>query len=137
MEPHFTLTDYEFETHFENCSLNASLFSHEAHLRLAWIHITKYGENIALENVSKQLVNFTAFVGAEHKYNHTITIAAIKAVSHFINKSTSNSFQHFILEFPMLKYNFKDLMGFHYQVDIFKLEKAKKTFLEPDLLPFS
>lgn len=136
MEQHFTLTDSEFEKQFETCTLNPELFSHEAHLRLAWVHITKYGQSIALENVSRQLINFVKFVGARQKYNHTLTVAAVKAVNHFINKSTSDNFQDFISEFPRLKHNFKDLMGFHYQVDIFKSEKAKEFFLEPDLLPF-
>jgi hypothetical protein len=38
MEKHLELTDLEFEANFKNCSLNPDIFSHEAHLRLAWIH---------------------------------------------------------------------------------------------------
>jgi hypothetical protein len=42
-ELHFSLTDIEFENQFENGTLKPELFSHEAHVRLAWIHIKKYG----------------------------------------------------------------------------------------------
>jgi len=66
----------------------------------------------------------------------TLTIAASKAVAHFIQKSKSNSFHDFILEYPRLKNNFKDLMNAHYKIDIFNSAKAKKEFIEPDLLPF-
>jgi hypothetical protein len=136
MEKHFDLTDLEFEKQFENCTLNPEIFSHEAHLRLAWIHITKYGEKTAIQNICSQLITFVEFVGAKGKYNQTLTIAAIKAVYHFIKKSNSETFQDFISEFPRLKYNFKDLMTVHYKIDIFNSEKAKKEFLEPDLVPF-
>jgi hypothetical protein len=136
MEQHFILSDKEFEEQFESGILKPELFSHEAHLRLAWIHITKYGQDIAINNISKQLINFVELLGARQKYNHTLTIAAIKAVAHFINKSKSENFVQFISEFPRLKNNFKELMSCHYQIDIFNSEKAKDVFLEPDLMPF-
>ncbi len=136
MDNHFDLTDFEFENKFKNCDLNPEIFTHEAHLRLAWIHITTYGEHAAIQNICSQLKAFVEFLGAKDKYNETLTIAAIKAVHHFIKKSDSNTFQDFIIEFPRLKYNFKDLMNTHYNIDIFNSDKAKKEFLAPDLVPF-
>jgi len=136
MEKHFELSDLEFENRFKNCTLNHHTFTHEAHLRLAWIHLTKYGEKAAIENICSQLIAFVDFVGAKAKYNETLTIAAIKAVNHFVNKSDLDTFQNFILEFPRLKYNFKELMKTHYSVDIFNSESVKKQFVEPDLVPF-
>ena len=136
MENHFNLTDSEFERQFEHCELDPSIFSHEAHLRLAWIHITKYGIEKALSNIQLQLQKYVRHIGAEDKYNKTLTVAATKAVYHFILKSESDSFEGFITEFPRLKTNFRELMGFHYGIDIFNSEKAKKVFMEPDLLPF-
>jgi hypothetical protein len=52
MNSHFELSDELFEEQFQNCQLNPALFNHEAHLRLAWIHITKYGIDKAIENIS-------------------------------------------------------------------------------------
>jgi hypothetical protein len=43
MNSPFKLRDELFEKQFQNCQFNPALFNHEAHLRLAWIHITKYG----------------------------------------------------------------------------------------------
>jgi len=136
MEPHFKLIDIEFEKAFKNCSLDASLFSHEAHLRLAWIHIDKYGIEKAIKNICTQLLQFTQSLGAEDKYNTTVTIAAIRAVYHFKLKSNSDNFRNFILEFPRLKTSFKKLLEFHYSTDIFSSKKAKQEYLEPELLPF-
>ena len=119
-----------------NCTLSTSIFSHEAHLRLAWINIDKYGIENAEINIQNQLKKYVNFIGAEDKYNTTLTIAAIKAVYHFMLKSESDNFRDLIAEFPTLKYNFKELMAFHYGFDIYTSVDAKKEYLAPDLLPF-
>lgn len=136
-EPHFALNDEEFELQFSNSTLSPAVFSHEAHLRLAWIHINKYGVEKAVENICNQLPAFVHSVGAIDKYNLTLTIAAIKAVNHFYHKSVSDNFYDFIREFPRLKFNFKELMSHHYKTDVFNSEQAKKQYVEPDLMPFS
>lgn len=133
---HFDVSDDEFEKQFAKCQLNASIFSHEAHIRLAWIHINKYGIDKSIENICTQLKAFTQSLGASDKYNETVTIAAIRAVYHFMLKSNTVSFQDFIDENPRLKTNFKDLLSQHYSIDIFNSELAKSSFLEPELLPF-
>jgi hypothetical protein len=137
MEPHFELTDLDFEKSFEDCSLNPELFTHEAHLRLAWIHIMKYGELSAIDNVCSQLLNYVEFLGVRQKYNHTLSVAAVKAVTHFTKRSDSETFQEFIAEFPRLKYNFRDLMKAHYKIDIFNADLTRNVYVEPDLLPFN
>lgn len=136
MLTHTDLTDQQFEKQFANCQLNPVIFSHEAHLRLAWIHIRKYGIDAAIENICAQLKAFTKSLGAFDKYNETVTIAAIRAVYHFMLKSATETFQDFIAENPRLQTNFKDLLSQHYDIDIFNSTVAKSTFLEPELLPF-
>ena len=136
MEKHFELTNTAFEKQFATCKLDPTIFSHEAHLRLAWIHIMKYGLEQAEENIQAQLKNFVEFAGATDKYNKTLTIVAIKAVNHFVRRSRSNNFKDFITEFPQLKKDFKTLIDRHYSFNIFNSQKAKIEFLKPDLLPF-
>lgn len=135
MEKHNELSDIEFERQFIACEFDPGDFSHEAHLRLAWINIKRYGIEQAEINVQDQLQKFVGFVGAKDKYNKTLTIAAIKAVDHFIRKSKAVEFSDFINEFPRLKYNFKELMATHYGFDIFN-SIHKKEFIAPDLVPF-
>lgn len=136
MEKHYQFSDYEFENQFRQCTFDPEYFSHEAHLRLAWIHIKKYGIQQAIENVSTQLLNFVDTLGAKDKFNKTLTVASLKAVHHFIQKSNTNSFSVFIETFPRLKFNLKELLSQHYQIDIFNDQLAKQHYLEPDLLPF-
>ena len=137
MEAHFELTDDMFEQQFQTCTLDPAIFSHEAHLRLAWIQIKKYGADTAIENICEQLFAFVELAGARDKYNKTLTIAAIRAVKHFINKSATNNFHDFIQEFPRLNFNFKEIMSCHYRIDIYNSDIAKKEYIEPDLLPFT
>lgn len=136
MDNHFELTDIEFEQKFAGCQIDPALFSHEAHLRLAWIHISRFGIDSAIENICKQLKMFVTFLGASDKYNETVTVAAVKAVYHFKLKSSTENFRDFIAENPRLKTHFKELLAQHYMTDIFTSEEAKEKFLEAELLAF-
>jgi len=136
MEKHFTFTDDQFERLFENKTLEPDVFTHEAHIRLAWIHITKYGPEQACDNVVTQLLAYVKMLGAEDKFNHTLTVASMKMIDHFMSKSSSVDFKGFIGEFPQLKTNFKGLVIQHYSFDIFNSAEARQGYLEPDLLPF-
>ena len=136
MENHWELSDPDYETQFANATLNPKLFSHEAHLRLAWIHISKYGVDSAIQNICSQLKHYAKVMGVSSKYNETVTVAAIRVVDHFKRKSKSETFQQFIEENSQLKTHFRELIGAHYTTDIFKSELAKKNYLEPELLPF-
>lgn len=137
MKNHNELTDSEFIQQFESCQFPPALFSHEAHLRLVWIHIKTYGIEQATENIQRQLIHFTRFVGATDKYNVTITRAAIYIVYHFMQQTQTGNFKEFILEFPQLQTDFKKLIARHYSSDIFNSEEARKAYLVPDLLPFN
>lgn len=136
MEKHHLLSDEEFEKQFEDGSLSSELFTHEAHLRLAWIHINKYGLDKGIENVCHQIQRYAEILGVKNKFNKTVTVAAMKAVNHFMKRSSSNNFETLIKEFPKLKTEFKSLMNAHYGIDIFRSAAARKEFIEPDLLPF-
>lgn len=136
LSSHLILTDEVFELQFQMAKLDPVLFTHEAHLRLAWIHLRKYGVTRAILNVTSQLQHFVKVLGASEKYHHTLTIAAVKMVDHFRRKSTSQNFTDFISEFPQLKTNFRHLLNQHYKTDIMSSASARIEFFEPDLLPF-
>lgn len=137
METHFQLSDQEFETQFRECTMDPTLFgSHEAHLRLAYIHISKYGIEQACKNLCDQILAFDATFGKADKFHYTLTVASAKMVHHFMQKTKAKTFSGLLEEFPRLKYNFKELLAQHYQLNIFASEAAKVQYLEPDLMPF-
>ena len=136
MEKHWKLSEEEFEEKFSTCSFRPLWFTHEAHLRLAWMYVNKYGKEIAFEKYSEQLQAFANKYNAKGKYNATVTYASIQIMSRFIEKSEAYDFQDFINEFPELKSKFKGLLTTHYSSDIFTSKEAKKHILQPDLVPF-
>jgi hypothetical protein len=71
---HLELSDDAFESLFSTCQLNPKLFTHEAHVRLAWIHVTKYGVETAVTNIVNQLYQFVTKVGAVDKFNLTLPL---------------------------------------------------------------
>lgn len=133
---HYSFSDTEFEKQFADTTLPPTLFSHEAHLRLAWIHIRKYGKAQAIEQICEQIKRFDQTHGDGTVFNRTVSVAAVEAVAHFITKSKAEDFPTFIESFPRLQFHLKDLLAQHYSWDIFKDPAAKATFLAPDLLPF-
>jgi len=135
-EKHHLLTNDELEDKFSTCDVPAVLFTHEAHLRLSYIHITKYGLDKAIENLAKQIADCDNKYGDGTKFNKTLTVASAKVVSHFIEKAKTEDFNNFIIEFPELKYDFIGLLKTHYEIDIFNDKVAKQEYLEPDLLAF-
>ncbi len=112
MEQHYTLTDAEFEWQFTSAKLDPAVFSHEAHLRLAWIHLNRYGLERAIEHITGQLRNYTRAVGAADKYNETVTRAAIYAVNHFKIRSGCTDFREFYFGKRALKNQFPQLDEF-------------------------
>ena len=134
---HFQVDDIAFEVMFESAELPQNLFTHEAHLRLAWMYILKYGEEEAVRKICAQLLNYDIKNGKGDKFHMTVTVAGLKVVSHFIKKSKSDDFMEFTIEFPQLKSGFKELLCKHYGYDIFSSDKAKIAFVEPDLRPFN
>lgn len=136
MEKHYDFDDTEFELRFRKCKLPASYFTHEAHLRLAWIHITEYGVEQALLNMNEQILKFATSLNSPSKFHRTITTAAVYAVAHFLNKTDTSTFRDFINEFPELNTDFLGLLSTHYSYDLVKSDESRTVYKEPDLDPF-
>lgn len=134
MEKHGKLSEFEFETQFENCTFDPHIFSHEAHLRLAWIHIKKYGLEKACQNVCEQILLFDQTHDKGEKFHTTLTIASLKIMYHFMKKANSDTFQGLLKEFPKLKTDFKKIIDSAYSFDVYNSEQAKKEYLAPDLI---
>lgn len=130
------MNDLEFLNAFESGSFPPSLFDHQAHLRLAWGYLKRYGEQRAIEKVCQGIQAFDKLHGDGSKFHKTLTVASVKVVHHFMQKSSSAHFSDCIQEFPRLKSSFKELLDQHYGFDLLADQKAKKEYIAPDLLPF-
>ncbi|WNJ19360.1 hypothetical protein [Pontibacter sp. G13] len=133
---HFDLSDAQFLQEFTACTLPPSQFSHEAHLRLAWLRIRELGLDDAITNVCEGIIQYVEHLGAKAKYHHTLTVAAVRIVHHFQQKSVGATFEDFMWEYPQLKTNFRRLLHTHYSPDLIGQPEAREVVMEPDLLAF-
>ena len=117
MNNHFELSNLEFSNQLENCTLDASLFNHEAHLRLAWIYLNKYDLKVATKKICDVLFVYDRTVGAGMKYNNQLTVAATEIVHYFMTLSSKKNFELLLKEFPRLKYDFKKLVKTNYNFE--------------------
>jgi hypothetical protein len=136
IKDHSSLSDQEFENQFETYKFKPGMFSHEAHIRLAYIHIQKYGVDQAEINMCEQIKGYAESLGVYNKFNKTVTIASVKVMNHFMKKSQTDNFFDLIVEFPKLNNDFKGLLSQHYGFNVFADKRAKKEYVVPDLLPF-
>lgn len=136
MPTHFQLNDSDFERRFADCTLPPEWFSHEAHLRLAHLHISKYGLERAIDNLCMQIKAYDAYWDDGTKFHRTLTEASAKVMHHFMSRSRSSDFRGLLEEFPKLQTNFQDLLKSHYSRTLLQEDLARSTFLEPDLLSF-
>jgi hypothetical protein len=136
MSDHFQYSDEEFDAVIADCTIDPALFNHEAHLRLAWIHLRRSGVEQAVVSVEERILGLVDFLGARDKFNKTLTIAAVRTVHHFLQRSGAQTFRELIAEFPRLKTHFRELIAAHYSFDVFHLQEAKETWMEPDLLSY-
>ena len=136
METHFALSNQDFIDSLKNCSLNPKLFNHEAHLRLAWLLIDKYGIEKAIVYMEELLLNFVIHVGARDKYHKTLTIAAMHIVNNYMVNEGRSDFKEFIIKHDELNTNFKAILNSYYSFDVFKAKHAANEFIQPDLKSF-
>jgi len=137
MKSHWNLNDQEFSQQFAACTLDPALFSHEAHLRLAWILLSQNELRRASALLCQQIKNFDQHFGDGSKFHRTLTEAAVRAVYHFKQKSQSDNVRDFLNEFPRLGSHFKEIIAQHYGFDLFSHSEARHRYIEPDLVPFT
>lgn len=120
------LNDNELLEQIENCSLSPSFFTHEVQLRLAWILIRKFGLKLALVKNNQIKENYYITALKSNKFNATLTKAYVEILNYFMEKSSTNSFDKLLNEFPRLRYNFKNLVKTHYGYNILKEHRIEE-----------
>ena len=136
-ERHFRLSDEAFAQQFAESTLKPGLFTHVAHLRLAYIHLQAHGLEQAIENMNTQILAFATAQNMAGNFNRTVTTAAVYTMHNFMQRATGDGFEALIEEFPQLTTDLKGVLAQHYSGDIFRSQEAKARFLEPDLKPFT
>ncbi len=137
MRGHLSLSDDEFVDQFENLTLRPALFSHEAHLRLAFVYLRNFSIIEAIDKIRNGILSFDRKHGDGSKYHETLTVAAVHVINHFRQKQEIHDFSSLLKAYPRLKKDFKQLLLTHYSEKRLFAKDSKYCYLEPDLIPFT
>jgi len=132
------MNDDEFLKQFENCTFPLDQFVHRAHLKVAYLYLTRHPLNAALEKVRSGIQAFNA---ANHipdeptrGYHETMTAAWVRIIHTTIQiYGKAGSADDFVDGQPQL-WEKKNLRLF-YSRELIMSPRAKREFVKPDLAP--
>ena len=146
------MTDDEFLCAFERCSLNRRDWTHEAHVRMAWLYVTRTpSDGEVFDRVRSGIKKLnSAFVRRQQMlcavkpakpkdprgldgYHETVTVAFVTVIASRIEPR--ESFAAFRERNPDLFDRKLSALLKHYSPDRLFSDPAKTEFLEPDLEP--
>jgi len=128
--------DQQFKNQVESCEFPIPDFGHREHVRLAYIYLEEGNTGIAVERMRNTLTNLLKHAGIDpsKKYHETLTEAWVLAVNHFMkNTDGSESSDNFIDK--NTKILDSKIMMSHYSAEVLFSEKARQSFVEPNLDP--
>ena len=124
------MTDREFIRRFEANEL--ATFTHRDHIRLAFAYARRGGVEAAIEG-ARGIKRFAEAHGAFRKYHDTLTVAWARVVGRLAVDSAPMPFGDFLDAHPELMR--RDLLSAHYSDGLLFSERARASFVEPDLAP--
>jgi len=136
MKTTVTEQDNEFKIQVESGEFPVPDFDHRAHLRLAYIYLAENEASAAVELMRNSLIGLLiqAGINPDKKYHETLTQAWVKAVNHFIiNTERSDSADDFIDQNKAMLDS--KIMMTHYSTEVLFSDKARQSFIEPNLEP--
>jgi hypothetical protein len=130
--------DVQFLHSFEQRTLPFGEWTHRAHVRVAWLFLTRFPVDAAIERVRSGIQAYNTAHNVpealERGYHETITVAFMRLIDARRNhEATATSFDAFCSAHPDLL-DKRVLLQFYSRERITSAE-AKRTFIEPDLCP--
>ena len=127
------LPDDEFIATFERGGFSGDAFPHKAHLRMAWLYITRVGSEAAIERAAGGIRNLARATGKPTLYHDTLTRAWVYLVAAAVAKSPALDFTEFLARNPRLLD--KRLLLEYYSPEALSSPQARAAWVAPDLAP--
>ncbi len=133
------MTDNEFMTAFESCTLGNEEFHHADHARMAFLYLCQFPPIEALRRFSQSLTNFAAAKGKPNLYHETITWAFLflihqRMVRYSQQHGTQPAWDEFTRHNPDLLSWKDNILKHYYLEETLSSELARRTFIFPDRL---
>jgi hypothetical protein len=129
------MNDDEFLAAFEGCSLPRAEWTHTAHVRMAWLYLTRLPIETALDRVRAGIRRYNASVGSAG-YHETLTVAFTLLIrSRLTTAGLRDGFPAFRAGNPDLFDGRAELLKRHYDPATLASVEARQRFVEPDREP--
>ncbi len=134
----FDSTDRELWDSFVDASVSPDDWNHEAHVRIAYLHLRQFSFEEALELVRTRIQRLNESHGTpeslERGYHETITQAFMRLIASAIIDAEPCNSREFCEQHPRLLQ--KRVLLDYYSRERIVSFKAKHTFVSPDLKQF-
>lgn len=126
--------DCRFRDAVEALNFPVEEFDHKAHLRLAYIYLTRNSVEESVELMRSTLCCLLKHAGLDpaDKYHETLTHAWILAIFHFMKCSEGSESSDSFLEENSILLDAK-IMNTHYSKEVLCSDIARIRFVEPNL----
>ncbi len=125
------MTDDEFLAAFEAAAIPRAEWTHEAHIRMAWLHLTRFPTDEACERIRVGIQKLNAINGVVDGYHETITIAFMRMIA--ARLLLPESYGSFLARNPELYgRSLVAILQYYTRERLFSSE-ARVQFVEPDV----
>jgi hypothetical protein len=131
---HADLSNSQFLHQIETVTINPELFTHEAHIRMAWLYLNVFDQNTALQHISAAIKGIDAKYAGGMKYHHTITMVFANTMAALMHNKVHKSWQEFISANTGLGIS-KKFLADHYSEEVLYSNEAKTQLIAPDKKP--
>ena len=131
------MNDVEFLTAFEECTLTPADWTHEAHVRMAWLYLTQYDYEPALRFIRSGIQHLNARVlKKDLAYHETITVAFARLIESTRRMlPAKHTLSDLKLHAPDLFDRQLSAVVKYYSRDRLFSNEARSSWIEPDLAP--
>lgn len=120
---------------FESCTLPKAEWTHEAHVRTAWIYLTTRSYDDALAALRNGIPKYNRSLGNTTGYHDTVTVAYARIIAARILISPDDDFPDFRLRHADLFAKSPSPLARHYSKERLASPEAVESFVDPDLSP--
>lgn len=128
------MTDQDFISAFEACTLPPADFHHRDHVRLAWLYLQREPLLAALGRFCAGIQRFAAAAGRPERYHVTITWAYMLLIHERMERGGPGlSWAEFAAGNPdLFDWAERPVLERYYHQDTLRSDLARRTFLLPD-----
>lgn len=127
------MTDEDFLAAFEGCTIPKADWTHEAHVRMAWLYLSRLPLPAALQKARSGIARYNRSLGNTTGYHDTVTVAAVRVIAS--RMAAGEGYAAFLVRNRDLIDNLMEVLRGYYSDARLKSDEAVAEFVEPDRAP--